>query len=150
MKKLMVLALLIWGFPALPQMTKTLLNLDKNGVAIEGYDPVAFFTQGKPVKGNAQFQSPYKGATYHFASADDKGAFDANPAKYEPQFGGFCAYGVSQGHVVPIKIEATQIVNGRLLMQYDLDIKDKFNKDPQGNLAKADKNWPGLVDKKGR
>jgi len=150
MKKLIVLALLIWGFPALPQMTKTLLNLDKNGVAIEGYDPVAFFTQGKPVKGNAQFHSSYKGATYYFASADDKGAFDANPAKYEPQFGGFCAYGASQGHVAPIKIEATQIVNGRLLMQYDLDIKDKFNKDPQGNLAKADKNWPGLVDKKGR
>ena len=96
MKKLIVLALLIWGFPALPQMTKTLLNLDKNGVAIEGYDPVAFFTQGKPVKGNAQFQSSYKGATYYFASADDKGAFDGNPAKYEPQFGGFCAYGVSR------------------------------------------------------
>jgi YHS domain-containing protein len=147
-KKIMVLALLLWGFPALPQANKPALNLNTNGVAIQGYDPVAFFTQGKPVKGDAKFQSSYKGAVYYFASADDKAAFEGNPAKYEPQFGGFCAYGVSQGHLAPVKIEATQIVNGRLLMQYDLDVKKEFNKDQAGNLAKADKNWPGLVEKK--
>ncbi len=150
MKKLMVIALLLWGIPALPQTTKTLENLDKNGVAIQGYDPVAFFTQNKPVKGNEQFQSAYKGATYYFASAADKAAFDGAPAKYEPQFGGFCAYGVSKGKLVPIDVEAFQIVNGRLLLQYDLDVKDKFNKDPAGNLQKADENWPALVEKKGR
>jgi YHS domain-containing protein len=150
MKKLIVLALLIWGFPALPQTMKTLQNLDKNGVAIQGYDPVAFFTQNKPVKGNAEFQSKYKGAIYYFASAEDKNTFDAAPAKYEPQFGGYCAYGLSQGHLAPVKIEAFQIVNGRLLMQYDLDVKGNFNKDQAGNLQKADQNWPGLVDKKGR
>jgi YHS domain-containing protein len=150
MKKLIVLVLLIWGFPALPQAMKTLQNLDKNGVAIQGYDPVAFFTQNKPVKGSAQFQSNYKGATYYFASTEDKATFDAAPAKYEPQFGGFCAYGVSAGHLAPVKIEAFQIVNGRLLMQYDLDVKGTFNKDQAGNLQKADKNWPGLVEKKGR
>ncbi len=150
MKKVFVLMLLLWGFPALPQTTKTFVNLDKNGVAIQGYDPVAFFTQNKPVKGNAQFQSHYKGANYYFVSADDKAAFDANPTKYEPQFGGFCAYGVSVGKVFPIKVETFQIVNGRLLLQYDLDVKDKFNKDQAGNLDKADKNWPGIVDKKGR
>jgi len=149
MKKVIVLALLLWGFPAFPQMNKSLLNLDKNGVAIQGYDPVAFFTQNKPVKGSAQFQSSYKGATYYFVSPEDKAAFDSNPVKYEPQFGGYCAYGVSQGHLAPIKIEAFQIVNGRLLMQYDLDVKNTFNKDQSGNLDKADKNWPGLVDKKG-
>jgi YHS domain-containing protein len=150
MKKLFVLVLLIWGFPALPQTMKNLQNLDKNGVAIQGYDPVAFFTQNKPVKGSAQFQSSYKGATYYFATAEDKSAFDAEPAKYEPQFGGYCAYGVSQGHLAPVKIEAFQIVNGRLLMQYDLDVKGKFNKDQAGNLRKADTNWPELVDKKNR
>ena len=149
MKKIIVLVLLLWGFPALPQTTKTLLNLDKSGVAIQGYDPVAFFTQNKPVKGSVQFQSSYKGATYYFASADDKAAFDAAPAKYEPQFGGFCGYGVSIDRLVPIKVEAFQIVNGRLLLQYDLDVKDKFNKDQAGNLQKADQNWPGLVEKKG-
>jgi len=149
MKKIVVLMLLLWGFPALPQSTKTLLNLDKNGVAIQGYDPVAFFTQSKPVLGNPQFQSSYKGATYYFVSAEDKKAFDAAPAKYEPQFGGFCAYGVANGKTVPIKVEAFQIVNGRLLLQYDLDVRDKFNKDQAGNLQKADQNWPGLLEKKG-
>jgi YHS domain-containing protein len=148
-KKIIVIALLLWGFPALPQTMKTLQNLDKNGVAIQGYDPVAFFTQSKPVKGTSQFQSNYHGATYYFASAEDKATFDASPAKYEPQFGGYCAYGVSVGKVVPIKVEAFQIVNGRLLLQYDLDVKEKFNKDQAGNLQKADNNWPGLVDKKG-
>ena len=149
-KKVIVLLLLLWGFPALPQATKTLLNLDKNGVAIQGYDPVAFFSQNRPVKGDAKFQSSYKGATYYFASAEDKAAFAAAPAKYEPQFGGFCAYGVANGKTVPIKVQAFQIVNGRLLLQYDFDTRDKFNKDQSGNLAKADQNWPGLVEKKGR
>ncbi|HKM68172.1 MAG TPA: YHS domain-containing (seleno)protein [Candidatus Acidoferrum sp.] len=150
MRKVIVIALLLWGFPAFPQTMKSLLNLDKNGVAINGYDPVAFFTQNKPVKGDARFQSSFKGATYYFASAEDKAAFDASPAKYEPQFGGFCAYGVSVGRIVPIKVEAFQIVNGRLLLQYDLDVKEKFNKDQSGNLDKAGKNWPGLLEKKGR
>lgn len=148
MKKVIVLLLLLWGFPALPQTNKPALNLDKNGVAIQGYDPVAFFTQGKPVKGSGKFQSSYRGAIYYFASTKDKAAFDGNPAKYEPQFGGFCAYGVSQGHLAPVKIEATQVVNGRLLMQYDLDVKKEFNKDQSGNLAQADKNWPALSEKK--
>ena len=96
------------------------------------------------------FQSDYNGAKYYFSSADHKAVFDKEPAKYEPQFGGYCAYGTSRGHAVPIKIEAWQIVNGRLLMQYDLDVKGKFNQDPQGNLNKADHNWPGLVEQLGK
>jgi YHS domain-containing protein len=150
MKSFFLLLLLLAGIPAFSQTQKSLQNLDKKGMAIQGYDPVAFFTQNKPVKGLASFASRYKGAKYLFASADDKAAFDANPAKYEPQFGGFCAFGVSEGHTAPVKIEAFQIVNGRLLMQYDLSIKDQFNRDQAGNLQKADNNWPALVEKKGR
>ena len=145
MKKLLVL-LLVVSFSAFGQ-GKSLQNLDKSGIAIQGYDPVAFFTQNRPVKGLPEFESQYHGARYLFASAEDKATFDANPAKYEPQFGGFCAFGVSKGKTVPVKIEAFQIVNGRLLMQYDLDIKKEFNKDTQGNLQKADQNWPGIVAK---
>jgi YHS domain-containing protein len=129
---------------------KELQNLDRNGVAIQGYDPVAFFTDNRPVKGNAQSQSEYRGAKYYFASSEHKAAFDKEPAKYEPQFGGYCAYGASQGHKAPVKIEAWQIVNGRLLMQYDLGVKDDFNKDQQNNLSKADRNWPDLVEKYGK
>ena len=146
MKKIF-LFLMLFSSAAVFGQSKSPLNLDASGVAIQGYDPVAFFTQNRPVKGLPQFESEYHGARYLFASAEDKSAFDANPAKYEPQFGGFCAYGVSKGRLVPVKIEAFQIVNGRLLMQYDLDIKQQFNKDPQGNLQKADKNWPEITAK---
>jgi len=149
MRNFLLLVLLLVGIPAFSQTQKSLQNLDKNGVAIQGYDPVAFFTQHKPVKGKPEFASSYKGAKYLFASAEDKTTFEANPAKYEPQFGGFCAFGVSQGHTAPVKIEAFQIVNGRLLMQYDLSIKDEFNKDQAGNLKKADKKWTALMEKEG-
>jgi len=131
-------------------LAKQLNNLDGDGVALQGYDPVAFFTDNRPVKGDRQYQLQYNGATYYFASAEHKGIFEKEPGKYEPQFGGFCAYGASRGKTVPVKIEAWQIVNGRLLMQYDLDVKEKFNRDPQGNLSQADKNWPGLVERLGR
>src|SRR3974390_1421330 len=129
---------------------KDLVNVDHGGVAIQGYDPVAFFTDNRPVKGNAQFQSEYRGAKYYFVPQEHKAPFEKEPGKYEPQFGGYCAYGASQGHKAPIKIEAWQIVDGRLLMQYDLDIKDKFNQDQLGNLRKADQNWPGVVEKYGK
>ena len=137
------------GSKAMAQ-SKTLLNVDKNGVAVQGYDPVGFFTDGKPVKGNAQFASSYKGATYQFSSAEHKAAFDKEPGKYEPQFGGYCAYGVSRNKTVPIEVDAFQIVGGRLLLQYDKGIRDKFNKDTAGNLKLADANWPGLVASKGK
>jgi YHS domain-containing protein len=149
MKKLLTL-LIVLASMATTATAKNLLNLDRNGAAIQGYDPVAFFTENQPVKGNPQFESEYHGAKYYFASAEHKAAFDKEPAKYEPQFGGYCAYGVSHNSRAPIKIEAWQIVNGRLLMQYDLDVKNEFNKDQQGTLRKADQNWPGLVEKYGR
>ena len=148
MKRFLLLFLLIGTMPVLAQ-TKTLINLDKQGVALQGYDPVAFFIDGRPVKGQAQFESKFNGAHYFFASAENKATFDATPAKYEPQFGGFCAYAASEGHTAPVKVDAFMIVNQRLLMQYDQDVKKKFQQDPQGRLAKADKNWPSLVQKYG-
>jgi YHS domain-containing protein len=122
-------------------------NVDQNGVGIQGYDPVAFFTDGKPVLGNEQFHSTYHDVTYRFVSAEHQAMFENDPAKYEPQFGGYCAYGVAKGHLAPVKIDAFQIVDGRLLMQYDMKVKETFNKDQQGNLQAADKNWPALTEK---
>jgi YHS domain-containing protein len=149
MKKLFYVFVLLAGLSTLVA-AKDLQNLGRDGVAIQGYDPVAFFTDHKPVKGSSQFQSDYQGAKYYFASAEHKAAFDKEPAKYEPQFGGYCAYGASRGKTVPIKIETWEIVNGRLLLQYDLNVKSKFDKDPQGTLRKADENWPGLVEQYGK
>ena len=131
-------------------LAKNLVNVDKNGLAIKGYDPVAYFTDNKPVMGSQQFQSSYNGATYYFASAEHKRLFDAEPQKYAPQFGGYCAYGASKNKTVPIKPSAFEVLNGRLLLQYDEDVRDTFNKDQAGNLNKADSNWPGLVDKYGK
>jgi YHS domain-containing protein len=144
-----LLLLLLLSTPVLSQ-TKTLLNLDKNGLAIQGYDPVAFFTQAKPLKGKPEFKSLYHGATYFFASPEDKARFDQEPAKYEPAYGGFCAYGVSRNKLVEIDPAAFQIIDGKLLLQYSKGVRSDFNKDPQGNLAKANANWPGLVERKGK
>ncbi len=129
---------------------RTLLNLDKQGVALQGYDPVAFFTEKKPVKGSPQIYATYHGALYQFASKENKAAFQQEPAKYKPAFGGYCAYGVSRNKLVEIDVDAFQVVNDRLLLQYSKGVRDDFNKDTQGNLKKADGNWSGLVEKKGK
>jgi YHS domain-containing protein len=129
---------------------KTLLNLDASGIAIQGCDPVAFFTDGRPVKGDVKFVSKRDGAIYLFASKEHKDLFNANPAKYEPVFGGYCAYGVSRDRLVEIDVDAFQIVDGKLLLQYSKGVRDDFNQDTQGNLARANANWPGLIEKKGK
>ena len=150
MKKLALFLLAVGlALPVFAQ-TKTLLNLDKSGVAIQGYDPVAFFTDHKPVKGDPKFLIKHDGAIYFFASKEHKDLFKENPAKYEPEFGGYCAYGVSRNKLVEIDIDAFQIVDGRLLLQYSKGVRDDFNEDAKGNLAKADANWPVLVAKKGQ
>jgi len=130
--------------------SKILANVDKSGVGVQGYDPTAFFTEGRPVKGDPSHASTYRGVTYHFASSAAKVRFDAGPADYEPQFGGYCAYGVSRGSASPIQVEAFQIVDGRLLLQYSGKVRDLFNADAAGNLKLADEKWPALVEKKGQ
>ena len=150
MKKLSLLFLILGlALPAFAQ-SKTLLNLDKAGVAIQGYDPVAFFTDQKPVKGDPKFVLKHGGAIYFFASKEHRDLFKENPAKYEPVYGGYCAYGVSRDRLVEIDVDAFQIVDGKLLLQYSKSIRDDFNKDAKANLAKAEANWPGLVEKKGK
>ena len=129
---------------------KSLQNLDKNSLAIQGYDPVAFFTDNKPIKGKPGFKSTYEGAIYLFASAENQKRFEQEPAKYRPAFGGFCAFGVSRNKLAEIDPEAFQIVDGHLLLQYSKGVRNDFNKDVQGNLAKANQNWPALVEKKGK
>jgi YHS domain-containing protein len=149
MKRILSFIALLMAVSAFGQ-SKTLLNLDKAGVAIQGYDPVAFFTDNKPVKGKPEFVRLYRGATYQFASKEHRDLFAKDSAKYEPAFGGYCAYGLSKGKLVEIDVDAFQIVEGRLLLQYSKGVRDDFNKDVKGNLAKAEANWPGLVEKKGK
>jgi len=120
-------------------------NLDGNGVIIDGYDPVAFFTDNKPVKGDAKFQYNYQDATYYFSSQEHLDLFKANPEKYKVQFGGWCAYAVSLGRVAPIDVNTFSIVNNRLVIQHNQRAVNGWNKDVQGNLSLADKYWPSVT-----
>jgi YHS domain-containing protein len=135
--------------PAAQTTGKQLVLRDADGVALEGYDPVAYFTDGKPVKGQASHSSSYSGAIYRFASADHKRLFDADPSKYAPQYGGYCGYAASIDRLSPINPEFWQIVDGRLILQHNQKAYDLFNADLAANVAKADGNWPGLVAKNG-
>jgi YHS domain-containing protein len=114
-------------------------------IALSGYDPVAFFTDAKPVNGSPFITAEYQGATYLFASEEHRKLFTEEPARYVPQFGGFCAYGVALGKLFPVDINTWQVRNGKLYLNLNAGILKEFNSDFAGNVAKADKNWPGLV-----
>lgn len=124
-------------------------NVDENGVILDQYDAVAFFTDNKPVKGDAAFQYSYQDAVYYFASKEHLELFKANPEKYKPQFGGWCAYAVSLGRVAPINVNTFSIVDNRLVIQHNDRAVKGWNKDVAGNLAKADKYWPKVSSKHG-
>lgn len=128
---------------------KVLINKNKEGLALQGYDPVAYFTDNKPVKGDPKFKSSYQGAGYYFASAEHKALFDANPDKYAPAFGGYCGYAASINRLSPISPEWFQVIDGRLILQHNKRAFDKWNADVPGNVVKADANWPGLIEKNG-
>jgi YHS domain-containing protein len=119
-------------------------------IALSGYDPVAFFVDGKPVNGSPFISAEDLGATYLFASEEHRKLFSENPAKYTPQFGGFCAYGVALGKLFPVDINTWQLRDGKLYLNLNADILKKFNADFGGNLAKAEQNWPELVKKSGK
>jgi len=114
----------------------------KENAAINGYDPVAYFTESKPVKGLTQFNLEWKGANWQFASQKNLDAFRANPEKFVPQYGGYCAYGLSRGYKASTEADAWTIVNGKLYLNYNKDVRDEWNKDQEGYIKKADTNWP--------
>ena len=119
-------------------------------VAVSGYDTVAFFTDSKPVSGSPFIAADYQGATYFFATEEHKKLFTHSPSKYAPQFGGFCAFGVAIDKLFPVDITTWQVRNEKLYLNLNQGILKKFNADFEGNVAKADKNWPGLVAKNGK
>lgn len=126
---------------------KVLVLKNKEGAAILGYDAVAYFTDHKAMKGNPKFQSEYEGAKYYFASAEHKALFDGSPAKYAPAYGGYCGYAASIDRLSAINPEWFQVLDGRLILQHNRKAFTKFNADPKGNVMKADRNWPGLVER---
>jgi YHS domain-containing protein len=120
------------------------VNTASGGVAVKGYDVVAYVTAGKPVEGSQQFVHRIGGTTYRFSSAANRDAFAKEPDRYLPQFGGFCAYAVSRGYTADVDPRAWRIVGGKLYLNYDRGAQAKWEEDVSGNISKGDANWPGL------
>jgi YHS domain-containing protein len=116
-----------------------------DGIALHGFDPVAYFTQNKAVKGEAEFTAQYKGVTYEFAPKEDQATFQANPAKYVPQYGGFCAFAVSKGVKADIDPHAFAINDGKLYVNYSEKALQAYQGDVKGNTQNANHNWPDVA-----
>jgi YHS domain-containing protein len=112
-----------------------------------GYDVVAYFRQGKPVEGSDAFTATYKGATWRFASAEDRALFVKNPAAYAPQYGGYCAWAVAHDYTASGDPKVWRIVNGRLYLNYDTDVQAQWSQDVPKYIADGDRNWPSVLDK---
>lgn len=118
-----------------------------DGLAIRGYDPVAYFRDGGPRLGKPEFSVRHGCATWHFASAEHKALFEVDPQRYLPAYGGFCAYGTSRGYLVKIEPEAWSIVDGQLYLNYDLSIRKTWLGRTRTYIARADGSWPHLTTK---
>lgn len=117
------------------------------GKAINGYDVVAYYNAGQPVKGNDSLSFQWSNSSWLFSSLANLELFRQNPEKYAPQYGGYCAYGTAGGYKAPTQPDAWAIVNGKLYFNYNLKVKASWDKDQAGYIGKADANWPLIKDK---
>ena len=117
-----------------------------SNTALQGYDPVAYFTDGQPVKGSKEFSTEYNGATFQFASAANRDAFLADPSAYAPQYGGYCAWAMADGKYAKGDAKHWKIVDGKLYLNYNSGIQKKWNADIPGFIEKADTHWQDLQE----
>ena len=117
-----------------------------NNLAVEGHDPVAYFTEGRPVKGERAYSTDYNGATFRFASQANLDTFLADPVKYAPQYGGYCAWAVSQGYTAKGDADHWKIVDGKLYLNYNKSVQETWEEDIPGFITLADGNWPTVLD----
>ncbi|MDP1691360.1 MAG: YHS domain-containing (seleno)protein [Burkholderiaceae bacterium] len=132
---------------AYDESSASAVNVDAGGLALKGHDPVAYFTNSAPVLGKTEFTAQHAGATYRFVSAVNRDAFVANPAKFAPAYGGFCAMGVALEKKLDVDPQAWRVVDGRLYLNVNKDVQKRWLDDVPGNLATAEKNWPRLKDR---
>ncbi|MDW3205246.1 MAG: YHS domain-containing (seleno)protein [Alphaproteobacteria bacterium] len=123
------------------------LNTSQTGLALQGYDPVAYFTDGKPVQGDWQITSEYQGATYRFANEAHKATFEADPEAYIPQYGGYCAFGTAMGFKFDGDPTQWRIVDGKLYLNLSSQIQERWLKDVPGYIEQADGKWVDIADK---
>jgi hypothetical protein len=146
MKRIVLMAGLIAGTMISVSAQKSEIFI-KGGVAIRGYDPVAYFISRQAIKGSKDFPVNYKAAIWNFSTKQNADLFKANPEKYMPQYGGYCAYDLADGHKAPTEPDAWTIVNDKLYLNYDKDVQGKWNKKQTEYIITADKNWPSVKDK---
>jgi YHS domain-containing protein len=120
------------------------VNKDRRGIALKGYDPVAYFAAGKPAKGAPQFSFDWMGATWWFVRGENRRLFQANPLQYAPQYGGYCSWAVSQGYTADIDPEAWKVVDGKLYLNYNKSVQKKWEQDLDSRIEAANQNWPRL------
>ena len=146
MKKIVVAVCvtMITGISLFAQKSAVFIH---SGKAIRGYDPVAYFTEGKPVKGNANLVYNWNKADWYFSSQKNLDLFKASPGKYAPQYGGYCAFGLSNGYKAPTDADAWTIQDDKLYLNYNLQVRQEWNKDRQQRIKQADQNWPSVRDK---
>ncbi len=131
---------------AAPAMAEDAIYSNWLGKAIAGYDPVAYFTEQKPVEGDSDFTTKWMGATWYFATAQNRDKFADMPEKFAPQYGGYCAYAVSQGYTAKIDPEAWKIVEGKLYLNYSKGVQKTWEANQTAFITAADKNWPGVLN----
>lgn len=136
--------LLLTSFSVTAQRSEVFI---KSGTAIQGYDAVAYFKEGKAVIGNEQFSFKWNDASWNFANQQNLDSFKLNPVRFAPQYGGYCAYGMSEGHKAPTDPNAFTIVNDKLYLNYNPTVNELWNKNQAKRIEDADKNWPVLKSK---
>jgi len=152
LRKIITGALLALAFVGLPVGTAVaaedpVYTGTFSSLAVSGYDPVAYFAEGKPVEGSSDFEYEWNGATWRFANQSNLKSFRANPEAFAPQYGGYCAWAVSQGYTASSDPDAWRIVDGKLYLNYSKSVQEKWQQDIPGNIAQADKNWPAVLEK---
>src|SRR5262249_12853790 len=126
---------------------KTAINLSRGQLALGGYDAVAYIADGKALPGSASFEFRWMDATWRFVSADHRDQFSKDPQRYAPQFGGYCAYAVSQGHTANGDPKVWRVVDGRLYLNYSTNAQKLWEQDVPGNIPKGQQNWASVLTK---
>jgi YHS domain-containing protein len=144
MKRLFLFIMLISAVTVHAQKAEI---FQKDGAAIRGFDAVAFFIEGKPVMGEEKISYEWKGARWLFSSSANMESFKNDPEKYAPQYGGYCAYGIADGHKAPTEADTWTIIDDKLYFNYNRKVKEMWRKNTKGFIEKANANWPELKNK---
>lgn len=115
------------------------------GTAIDGTDPISYFTEGRPIEGSSDITHEWNGATWRFTSVENRDRFAASPEKFAPQYGGYCAWAVSRGYTASTDPEAWKIVDGKIYLNYSKSVQKQWEQNVPGNIAAANQNWPSVL-----